>query len=122
MTIRSKHLEGLFDGTEEIELVPAPSSLVTLVISHISVHNIDTGALTPKIRRKDEAKEGDDDEYIHAFPEISLAADETIETGKSLILSAGQSIVGELDADPAANQPEWVVIWFEESYVPGIRG
>jgi len=115
MALYTKHTKGILDGTEEIVLVPATGSGANIV-TMFRLMNLDTSSITFKLRIHDESKLGEDDEYLYVIPETTLATQEYItHSGAMISLSGTSKLVIELNAEVAATEPQYQVIYVEEA-------
>ena len=75
MPVFTEHAKGIFEGVDEITLVPAPSRGL-VVVTVLRIVNTDTVSITPIIRILDSNRLGHDDEYIRVIPDLELARGE----------------------------------------------
>ena len=116
MPVLTEHAKGIFEGVDEITLVPAPTRGLT-VVTVLRIVNTDTVSITPIIRILDSNKLGHDDEYIRVMPDIALATGEYMEyDGVVCPLAPGESLVVELSGATTTNEPDWLTVWARESY------
>tara|TARA_R110002012_G_scaffold166722_1_gene330097 strand:+ start:2672 stop:3019 length:348 start_codon:yes stop_codon:yes gene_type:complete len=115
MALYTKHTKGLLDGTEEVVLVPAAGAGANIV-TMFRLTNLDTSSITFSLRIHDENKLGEDDEYVNVIPDTTLATQEYItHHGVMVALSGSSKLVIELAAEVAANQPQYQMVFVEES-------
>jgi hypothetical protein len=116
MPVFTNHEKGLFNGTEEITLVPAPARGLTIV-TMLRIINTDSEDITLKIRILDRDKLGFDDEYIRIVNDITLATSEYLEyDGVVCVLNPKQTLVAELSGVVTTTEPEWMSVWARETY------
>ena len=116
MPVYTNSHKGLFEGTEEIELVPAPISGLTIV-TMLRVVNSDTVAATPKIRIQDTAKMNEDDEYLNIMNDIEVASSEYMQAdGIVCVLQANQKLIGYLSATVTTSELQWMTVIAREVY------
>ena len=116
MPVFTEHAKGIFEGVDEITLVPAPSRGL-VVVTVLRIVNTDTVSITPIIRILDSNRLRHDDEYIRVIPDLELATGEYMEyDGVVCTLAPGQSLVVELSGATTTNEPDWLTVWARESY------
>ncbi len=115
MALFTKHTKGLLEDTEEIVLVPK-SGAGANIVTMFRLSNLDTESITFSLRVHDENKLGEDDEYVKVIPDTTLAASEYItHYGPMIALSGSSKLVIELATAVTTNQPQYQVIYVEES-------
>lgn len=127
----SEHFKtGIFDGVNEILIVPDPASEYTdpitqrvfapaakRSVSFVAVYNEDTVSVNVSVRSWDQTRPaGADDEYRYIFPEdVVLATKERIEDDGPHVtdLLPGMSMVGELDVAVTTDNAQYYVVWLD---------
>jgi|8_EtaG_2_1085327.scaffolds.fasta_scaffold00096_19 hypothetical protein len=116
MALATANAKGLYEGTDEITLVPSEPNGLS-VVTMLRVVNTDTTTIIPILRILDENKLGLDEEYLKLIPDITLQTSEYLEyQGVVCVLSPGQSLVTKLTSSVSANEPEWTVVWAKETF------
>ena len=116
MPVYTDSYKGVFDGVNEIDLVPVPPSGKT-VVTMVRVVNIDSESITPKIRVHDSTRVNEDDEYLYVSNDFAMEASEYMQIdGVVCVLGAGQKLVGSLDAAITTDNPQWMVVLAREVY------
>mgnify|MGYP003628790866 FL=1 len=116
MPVYTNTYKGLFEGTEEIDLVPAPPSGLTIV-TMIRVVNTDTEDATPKLRVQDLSKINEEDENLNVASDIVLAASEYMQMdGVVCVLQAHQKLVGYLASNVTTSELQWMTVVAREVY------
>ena len=116
MPVYTNSHKGLFEGTEEIELVPAPLNGLTIV-TMLRVVNSDTVAATPKIRIQDMQRVNEDDEYLNVMNDIELASSEYMQAdGVVCVLQAHQKLIGYLSSSVTTEELQWMIVSAREVY------
>jgi hypothetical protein len=104
MPLVAQGSQGSFNGTTEVELVPAPSSGSRMIRS-LYVNNNSGGQLVVLVAKKASS-------VNYTIFRILMDDKDTLEFGDGDIvcLTAGESVVGVLESNPATN-PAFVANW-----------
>lgn len=104
---------GIFDGTNEIEMVPAPSKGIRMVtMLKVSNPSGNTTA-TPSIQTYVELPDPGSPQYVDVWPVTAIAAGEGYKEPERVVgLRPGYSLVGSLDV-VQTNDVSWHVTWID---------
>jgi hypothetical protein len=107
---------GSLNGVTPVELAPAPAAGFVRCVERLSFDNIDTGAVTIRVR-KTVAGPAD-----YEFDSVAgLAVDSkyiSVTKNDPVVLAVGESITAVMDAAAASDDPTWLVSWVDIPVVP----
>jgi hypothetical protein len=104
MQLVAQGSQGSFNGVTEVTLVPAPSSGSRMVRS-LYIYNGSFGSLTVTVSKKVGSTTYTISSQFVDYMDTIMFGD-----GDIICLTAGESLVGSLDASPATN-PSFVSNW-----------
>lgn len=104
---------GVFDGTNEFEMVPAPES-GTRVVTMLKVSNPSGNTTaTPSIQTYITLPPPGEPQYVDVWPVTAISAGEGYKEAERVVgLRPGYSLVASLDA-AQTNDVSWQAIWID---------
>lgn len=108
----------IFDGTTEVEMVPAPPENTRRIVTKLTVYNADSVAHTPNIRQHHDDPESvaADEEYLQVVPPEEMESKDWVgeEPPVWVLNDPKKSIVGELADEKTTTMPQYTTMWLDE--------